>query len=153
MGPQGRGSRAFMWFSADMSALIGISEFLQGWLAHQAGYRDYPEECYLVELAVIEACTNVIRYAYGDFRGGRLGIVLKAQDENIEIIILDEGSPFNPTDRPAPDLEEVTEGGYGIFLIHQIMQDIHYHRRGSRWNCLVLLRENLGRQRKEGLAR
>ena len=136
-----RERRACIWLKAEMESLTEVSRFVQEWLAPQEGFHDNRKERYLVELAAIEACTNVIRYAYPASSPGRLGLCVKRADETVEILLLDEGVPFDLTKEPLPDLKESLEGGYGIFLIRKIMHSASYRRKGARWNCLRLVRE------------
>jgi serine/threonine-protein kinase RsbW len=133
--------RACSWVKAETASLTKISRFVQDWLSRQEVYRESRKERYLVELAVIEACTNIIHYAYPASCPGKLGVCLRRAGETIEILLLDEGAPFDPTREPSPDLKESREGGYGIFLMRKIMGSVSYQRRGSRWNCLRLVRK------------
>jgi serine/threonine-protein kinase RsbW len=133
--------RACRWVKAKKPSLTEISRFVQDWLSRQEVYRESGNEKYLVELAVIEACTNIIQYAYSASSPGRLGICLRRAGDTIEVLLLDEGAPFDPTREPPPNLQESREGGYGIFLIRRIMESVAYERRGSRWNCLRLVRQ------------
>ena len=133
--------RTCIWLKAEMASLTKASQFVQEWLSRQEGYRDSRKERYLVELAAIEACTNIIRYAYPASSPKNLGVCLKRAGETIEVLLLDEGAPFDPTKASFPDLGESQVGGYGIFLMKKIMRSVTYLRRGSRWNCLRLVRE------------
>lgn len=133
--------RACRWVKAEISSLSEISRFVQDWLSRQEAYRESLKERYLVELAVVEACTNIIHYAYPASSPGNLGVCLRRGGDTIEILLLDEGAPFDPTRESPPDLRESREGGYGIFLIRRIMESVGYERRGSRWNCLRLVRQ------------
>lgn len=134
--------RALLWTCADSSRLAEIAAFLRRALSDLAGYRDRAEERYLIELAAVEACTNVIRYAYRSGPPGRIGLSVRPRKNGLEILVLDRGAPFNPTEIPRPDLANPGEGGYGIFLIREIMSEVRYERRGGRWNCLYLIRED-----------
>ena len=129
------------WVKAEAASLTKISRFVQGWLCRQEVYRQSRKERYLVELAVIEACTNIIHYAYPASSPGSLGVCLRRAEDTIEILLLDQGAPFDPTCVHSPDMRESREGGYGIFLMRKIMGSVAYQRRGSRWNCLRLVRE------------
>ena len=136
-----RKKRTCRWFKAEGASLVEIPRFVQDWLSLQEVYRDSRKERYLVELAVIEACTNIVRYAYPASSPGSLGVCLERAGDSIEILLLDEGIPFDPTGVRPPDLDQPHEGGYGIFLMRTIMGSVTYRRRGSRWNCLRLVRE------------
>lgn len=134
--------RALLWTRADSSRLTEIAAFLRRALSRLAGYRDRAEERYLIELAAVEACTNVIRYAYRSGSPGRIGLSVRPRKNGLEILVLDRGAPFNPTEIPCPDLADPGEGGYGIFLMREIMSEMRYERRGGRWNCLYLIRKD-----------
>ncbi len=109
--------RVCRWFTADVASLTDVSRFVREWLSLQGVYPDRQRERYLVELAVIEACTNVIRYAYPASRPGKLGVGLARAGDSIEVLVLDEGEPFDPTREIPPDLRRPQEGGYGIYLM------------------------------------
>ena len=147
--------RTCIWLKAETASLTKASRFVQDWLSLQEGYRDSRKERYLVELAAIEACTNIIRYAYPASSPRNFGICLKRAGDTIEVLLLDEGAPFDPTTVSSPELRESQEGGYGIFLMRKIMRSVTYQRRGSRWNCLRLVREvprgTVDEDAKEGL--
>lgn len=132
--------RACRRFRAEIASLAEISRFVQDALSGQEAYRESRKERYLVELAVMEACTNVIRYAYPTSSPGDLRVCMRRRGDTLEILLLDQGVPFDPTRAGSPDLRETREGGYGIFLMHRIMDSVAYARRGSRWNCLRLAR-------------
>jgi serine/threonine-protein kinase RsbW len=82
-----------------------------------------------VQLAIDEACTNVINYAY-DGKPGYMKIVLERDGDDVLITINDKGHPFDPTAIPppnlSPDLEERKIGGLGIYFIKQMMSDVSY---------------------------
>lgn len=137
-----RQKRALLWTCADSSRLNEIAAFLRRALSSLSGYRDRAEERYLIELAAVEACTNVIRHAYRSGSPGRIGLSVRPRKNGLEILVLDRGAPFNPTEIPCPDLADPGEGGYGIFLMREIMSEVRYERRGGRWNCLYLIRED-----------
>lgn len=133
--------RVSLWINAEMSNLSAISRFVKDGLSMHKGYRDRPDQQYLVELAVIEVCTNIIRYAYSPLSGRKLGVSLKRSGNVMEILVMDKGVPFDPTKLPDPNLDEPKEGGYGVYLIRQIMKHVSYRRRGSQWNTLHLIHE------------
>jgi serine/threonine-protein kinase RsbW len=137
----GKKKRTCRWVRAEGASLTEISRFARDWLSRQEAYRDHRKESYLVELALIEACTNIIRYAYPASSPGNLGVCLEMAGNSVEVLLLDAGVPFDPTGVRPPDLHQAHEGGYGIYLMRTIMDSVTYRRRGSRWNCLRLVRE------------
>ena len=67
-------------------------------------------DIYSVELAVDEACTNVIEHAYQGIEGGDIECTFDAGEEALTIIIRDHGQPFDPSSVPdaniSPKLEK-----------------------------------------------
>ena len=86
---------------------------------------------YDLQLAVDEACTNIIIHGYQDMNPGSIILSLEFVDDNIEISITDFGHAFEPIQTPAPNLEAGLEdrptGGFGLFFIYQTMDEINYN--------------------------
>ncbi|MGB7095630.1 MAG: ATP-binding protein, partial [Anaerolineales bacterium] len=87
-------------FSGLFESLAGIRRFVFK-AASEAGFND--KEIYAVELAVDEACSNIIEHAYGG--EGKGDIICTCNDINngLEIILKDGGEPFDPAGVSSPD--------------------------------------------------
>ena len=84
-----------------------------------------------IRLSVEEAVENVVRYAYeGGIGWLEAGTSLSHDGLTLTIELRDAGTPFNPLDKPDPDItlgaEERNIGGLGIFLCKQMMDSIEY---------------------------
>ncbi len=84
-----------------------------------------------IELAVDEACSNIIQHAYAHQPGGEIHIHVQAEyGRRIVITLIDTGAPFDPADIPAHDpgagLEDVKVGGLGLFLMRRTMDDVQF---------------------------
>jgi len=92
-----------------------------------------------VELCVVELATNSIRHAYRGEPGHPVTVRLTARTRELEIAVIDEGTPV-PVERrvppPAPpdpiDVQSIAEGGRGIYLVHQLMDTVSYGWEGVR---------------------
>ena len=85
------------------------------------------EEVERMVLAVDEACTNVIRYAYGERRdGGRISITFIVQPEALEIDIRDFGTHVSPETYQCRDLTDIRPGGLGVHFIRCAMDQVEY---------------------------
>ena len=99
----------------------------------------------LLELAVVEAATNVVRHAYGG-RGGRLELELARDGNALAISVVDSGVPFDPTRLPAPrepdpgDPSTWPEGGMGLPIIRASCDDLRYRSEGGRNRLTLHLR-------------
>ena len=91
-------------------------------------------------LAIDEAIANVIEH--GLESGGPspdVFVSLEMDDERIVATIKDRGKPFDPTSyEESPDYRKFPKRGFGLYLIHLIVDDIEYRRDDSGENVLVL---------------
>ena len=94
-----------------------------------------------LNLAIEEAVVNVMNYAYPQGTVGDINIEAKGDDNLLEFIISDTGTPFDPTAKAEVDTtlsaEERTIGGLGIHLVRNIMDSINYERVNGK-NILAL---------------
>ena len=85
-----------------------------------------------LNLALEEAVTNVILYAYPEGSDGLVDIEAILREDSLEFIITDSGKAFDPTAAPEADVtlsaEERPIGGLGIFLVRNIMDEVRYKR-------------------------
>ena len=87
-----------------------------------------------IRLSVEEAVENVVRYAYEGGMGWiEVGTELDPEGPDgvmFTIVLRDAGVPFNPLDKPDPDVtlpaEEREVGGLGIYLCKKLMDRIEY---------------------------
>ena len=94
-----------------------------------------------INLVIEEALSNIILYAFNDKLKHEIRISVSKEDNNLEITFKDDGIPFNPLLQKKPDInlpaEERPVGGLGIFLISQVMDEMHYSRDKNQ-NILIL---------------
>lgn len=82
-----------------------------------------------LQLAVEEACSNVIQHAY---RGqhGVFHLTFTAENGAVTITVHDQGQPFEPqaVARPDPNLplKEWPIGGLGLHLMYQLMDEVRF---------------------------
>ena len=97
-----------------------------------------------INLALEEAVTNVILYAYPEGSPGKVNIDVAVTDKALYFTISDNGKPFDPTARQEVDIEADVEdrpiGGLGIHLVRNIMDEVRYERRGDK-NVLILIKK------------
>ena len=97
--------------------------------------------CSKLNLALEEAVTNVILYAYPEGTDGTVDIDARLGGGILSFVISDTGMPFDPTARDevdiTADLSSRKIGGLGIHLIRRIMDEVHYERRRGR-NILTI---------------
>lgn len=128
-------------FPGRFSSLEKISVFVKK-AAEKAGLDEL--QVYYVELAVDEACSNIIEHAYGGENIGTISLQLKVTAEGLSITIRDHGKTFNPESIPSVNIREPLEkrspGGAGIFLMRKIMDEVRYSF-GPRGNTLTMVKK------------
>jgi anti-sigma regulatory factor (Ser/Thr protein kinase) len=96
-----------------------------------------------LDLVLTEAVTNVIENAYTDGIDHKITVAIEQMPPLIEVLIRDDGQPFNPLDHPEVErpknLAEARAGGLGIHLIRSYAQECRYERHGQQnWFTIVL---------------
>jgi anti-anti-sigma factor len=98
--------------------------------------RDVPESLvHNCALATEELLANVVMHAYGGQPGGRAAVGVRLLPGEIQIRFEDDGPPFNPLERAAPDLDapiaERPVGGLGLVLVRHLVGRWDYARVGA----------------------
>ncbi len=128
-------------FSGRFASLAAIREFV-GSLAAQAGLSK--KGVYEVQLAVDEACSNIIEHGYGEEREGDIECSCVIEPEGITLRLRDWAPPFKPDKVKQPDLniplEELKMRGAGLVLIHKLMDKVTYEDLPEDGNLLTLVK-------------
>jgi serine/threonine-protein kinase RsbW len=108
-------------------------------LAREPGLTEPAADSYNTQLAVQEICANIVEHAYAG-APGRITITLSvvAHPHRLVMELSDTGRPFDPELVAAPDLDEVHEGGYGLFLARELLDELSYETHGghNRWRLV-----------------
>ena len=91
-----------------------------------------------------ELLTNVARHAYPDDRPGWVGVELVPRGDGAwQLTVVDEGPPFDPLERPAPEtadtLDEAIPGGLGVHLVRNMARSARYDRVANRNRLQLVL--------------
>jgi anti-sigma regulatory factor (Ser/Thr protein kinase) len=95
------------------------------------------------QLAVDEACTNIIEHGYGGENRGEITVTCATQPGELTITIRDRARPFDPNEIPEPqlntNLDDLRVGGLGLFFMRQVMDAVEFSYDG-KGNVLVLVK-------------
>jgi len=123
---------------ADYSHLSSIRRFV-GEVGEGLGIPE--RELYELELAVDEACANIIEHGYQG-GSGKIEIQIQALNGGVQVVIRDWGVPFDPDSIPEPDvsapLEERPLGGVGLYLMRKVMSQVHFSFDPQGGNTLTM---------------
>ena len=88
----------------------------------------------VVMLSVDEIVSNILLHGYGG-RPGLFSIALDFDGRAVSVVIEDAGKPFDVTKAVAPvtggTLASRREGGLGLLLVKNLMDEITYQRAGA----------------------
>jgi len=91
-----------------------------------------------LELAVTEVVSNVIRHGYAGAAGREVKLTLAIDNEEVRIEVIDSAAEFDPT-REAPGVPDVpAEGGFGVHLVEQLMDEVTHESGVGGGNVLTL---------------
>jgi anti-sigma regulatory factor (Ser/Thr protein kinase) len=98
---------------------------------------------YLIELAISEICTNIIKHAYAG-QDGQITGCITLLNNGVQLDFYDQGLSFDPNSVPRPNVDphNLVEGGYGLHIVRQIMDVVSYEHdseRGNHWHLIKFL--------------
>jgi anti-sigma regulatory factor (Ser/Thr protein kinase) len=108
----------------------------------------------VISLSLDEIVSNIVVHGY-ERQPGKLSIALHYDSRAFSVVIEDGGKPFDPTQAVIPSTGDTLgsrrEGGLGLLLVKNLMDDITYQRTGTI-NRLKLVKclQQRSRQRQTG---
>lgn len=100
-------------------------------------------EAYHVELCVSEAVTNAIVHAYRGSPGNQISLVLEIEGDRLDLDFSDTGAPMRAeqanrinhglelAERRSSEAATLPEGGRGLQIMRDIMDEVVYVREGQ----------------------
>lgn len=129
-------------FPADEKALSEVIAFTEAELEKA----ECPMKAVMqITVAIEEVFVNVARYAYPKGGGeARFSIDYDSTKSEITFCMKDSGIPFNPLEKPDPDVtlsaEERKIGGLGIYMMKKTMDNVSYaYEKGE--NILTMVKK------------
>ncbi|HXV44873.1 MAG TPA: ATP-binding protein [Anaerolineae bacterium] len=121
--------------------LAKIGDFIEQ-VAKQAGLDE--RGVYAIHMAVDEACTNIIKHAYGGEGKGEIRLTCDIQKDGVQVVICDQGVSFDPAQVPEFDpqkpLDERKLGGMGLFFIYSLVDRVEFKFNTPQGNQLILFK-------------
>ncbi len=97
-----------------------------------------------LELAVDEACANVMEHAYGHDATKEVIVRATFDDEILRIEVEDTGRGFDPDSVKPEELEKLIHerktGGLGMRLMKTLMDEVHYEIEPGQKNKLHMMK-------------
>lgn len=122
--------------------LKAVLDFVDGCLKEMSASRKVQMQ---INVSVEELFVNIAHYAYSPDTGMAVIQVETDHDNNqVSITFKDMGKPYNPIEKPDPDVtlsaEERSIGGLGIYMVKKNMDDMRYEYKDGQ-NILTITKK------------
>jgi serine/threonine-protein kinase RsbW len=125
-----------------LERLSEIADFIEI-ASRESGLDD--NQIYDVQMAVDEACTNVIEHAYRGRSDGTIDIGCEKRGKEFIVTIQDFGERFDPKKISRPrtrdPLSKRNIGGLGIFFMHKMMDKVKFDFSSGHGNRLTMVKK------------
>ncbi len=99
-------------------------------------------DAHALVLAVSEAASNILDHAYWGARDRRLQVNIEAYPGYVVVEMSDWGQPFDHTAVAPPVFDGTRDGGFGVYIISQCVDEFRYYRDDLGRNCLRLTKRS-----------
>ncbi|SET06684.1 serine/threonine-protein kinase RsbW [Salinibacillus kushneri] len=125
---------------------VGIVRLSISGIANRLGFSF--EEIEDLKIAVSEAITNTVQHAYQGVEDGEVTIGFGLYHDRLEIMVADRGGSFDLSEikqeigpyRPEESIEGLREGGFGLFLIEELMDKLEIN---NDYGVIVIMTKHL----------
>ncbi|WP_066187426.1 MULTISPECIES: anti-sigma B factor RsbW [Gracilibacillus] len=108
---------------------IGVVRLTTSGIANRMGFRY--EDIEDLKVAISEAMSNAAEHAYGEEQG-EITVGFGLYKDRLEVMIADRGESFDMEEvkknvgphQAVPSIEDLREGGFGLFLIEALMDKV-----------------------------
>jgi serine/threonine-protein kinase RsbW len=121
---------------------VGVVRLSISGIANRMGfsYEDIED----LKVATSEAITNAVTHAYDDADHGEVTVGFGVYEDRLEVMIADHGGSFNLEEvkkgigpyRNDESVEDLREGGFGLFLIDALMDEVQIN---NNFGVIVLM--------------
>ncbi len=119
-----------------------IRDFV-GNIGRQAGMAE--TELSMLELAVDEACANVIEHAYGLDKTQEVIMRVTLDVDALKIQVIDTGKGFDPSQIEQKDVKKLIaerrSGGLGMRMMKLVMDEVQYQMKPGERNELTMIKK------------
>jgi anti-sigma regulatory factor (Ser/Thr protein kinase) len=94
-----------------------------------------------IKLAIDEACSNVIKHAYGGDETKKIVVKYIVRKKLFKVIIEDSGFKAQIEFMQGRSLDDVRPGGLGIHFIKRVFDGIQFDEKKKKGNRLILCKK------------
>jgi serine/threonine-protein kinase RsbW len=126
---------------AELESLTAAAQFTDDVIREVLGDSPPAHLGYNISLAVSEALTNAIRHCGC---GKIVGLEFSWDQQQVAITVTDQGEALHMADISEPDFKSGAEGGYGLYIMQQLMDDIRVENFSGGKRLLMIKHLNQG---------
>ena len=93
-----------------------------------------------LELLITETLSNVIRHGYEGDASCEIELDAELLSDRLILRVVDRGPRFDPTRGEPVDLSEPKAGGYGLYLMETLTDELSWRRRDDGANEVTMTR-------------
>jgi anti-sigma regulatory factor (Ser/Thr protein kinase) len=121
-----QGEIVAMVTTSALEELARIRAFVAGFCSRRASPPLDGESVAALELAVNEAAVNVMKHAYAGRPDGRIDLEARDHGDRVVIRLFHRGKGFRRSDVAPPTFDLTADGGFGIYIIEQSVDEVRY---------------------------
>lgn len=124
---------------AEMERMADMRDFVEN-AGSEFGLGE--EDQFAFKLAAEEIIANLIQHGYEGLSGGQISLAFERNENWAILTVRDTGRHYDPVPAEGIDISAGSQsreiGGLGLFLIHQLMDEVSYSRDAAGVNVLTL---------------
>lgn len=141
-------------YTSDVQEVGPMREYVRERCAgHWGSDPDTEDAIHLLMLAVDEAAVNIVLHAYERRTDQPIELTIEIDADEVIVTLLHHGRDFDPATVPPPSYDGSREGGFGVRLIEQAVDEVKYQRTELGWCAVRMVKRRPPRQETGGSAR
>jgi len=113
-------------FAADVEQLPAVRAFVRAAVLAAPGLIVGEESLGQLELVVDETAANVVRHALLPDRRARYAVTVSVSAPHVEVRFTHHGRGFDPAAVPPPAFDGSREGGFGLYVVARLVDQVRY---------------------------
>jgi sigma-B regulation protein RsbU (phosphoserine phosphatase) len=126
---------------SDLAELVRVRNFLDQACSALFDFQVDTDLVDQLKLAVNEAVTNVILHGYKSESNKKIEIQVSTLNDFLQIQLQHQGISFEPNNVRLPSFDGSRDGGFGVFIIASIMDDVQYFRDSFGNNFITMTKK------------
>ncbi len=111
---------------------------MMGKIAHIIGFSE--DASGHIILAVDEACSNIIKHSYMNDHKKKIDISVEINEKELKVHITDYGKQCDIRRMQPRNIDALSPGGLGIYIMNQVMDSVKFDCSSPRQNRVTMIK-------------